>query len=172
MPVTYFNLATTTIPDNTTTTITFSGISASYTDLRLVFSGRGFISAGFGYHDMITRFNNDSGTNYSYSLIDSNGANNGPLQLTTQTYVPAIIHTSPSRISTNIIDIFNYAGSTWKSCLGVGGLATGSNGSLVRHYSSVWQSTSAINTITLIPGGSATYFGAGTTATLYGILKA
>jgi hypothetical protein len=68
-------------------------------------------------------------------------------------------------------DIFSYAGSTNKTVLNK--VATDKNGSGGVEYNvGLWRSTSAITSISLTLEASAQDFPVGTTATLYGILKA
>ena len=69
------------------------------------------------------------------------------------------------------IDIFSYAGSTFKTVLinSAGDL----NGSgTVWNAVGLWRDTAAINRIDISGAGSIRTFSIGTTATLYGILKA
>ncbi len=62
MPATYEPLATTTL-GSAASSVTFSSISGSYTDLVVVFSG----TAGGGNSNLILTFNSDTGSNYSWT---------------------------------------------------------------------------------------------------------
>jgi hypothetical protein len=69
------------------------------------------------------------------------------------------------------IDLFSYAGSTNKTILTT--TSTDKNGSGgVGRIVSLWRSTSAITGITITDGGAGFGWASGTTATLYGILRA
>jgi hypothetical protein len=66
-------------------------------------------------------------------------------------------------------DLFSYAGSTFKTVLATNSQDYNGSGNVGRTVA-LWRSTSAISTILLYT--NAGNFNAGTTATLYGILKA
>ena len=69
MPSTYEPIATTTL-GSTAATITFSSIPATYTDLRIALVGS--LSGGGNYGNL--RFNSDSGSNYSVTILRGNGS--------------------------------------------------------------------------------------------------
>jgi len=158
-------IATTTL-GSAASSITFSSIPSTYTDLRVVVVGK---QSGAGNYAGL-RFNGDTATNYSittlwgtgagaYSARDINDTNmfyqwNG---VTTST-IP-VFHT---------VDIFSYAGSTYKTSLFTVSQDT-NGGTSVDRVVGLWRSTSAINSLTFMFNGSDTW-SAGTTATLYGIL--
>lgn len=162
MALTYEPIATTTL-SGSQSTIDFTSISASYTDLKLVVVPITSTAA-----TLRIGFNSDTGTNYSRTQMDGDGttatsgrstsANNIALGLTSAT-IPVL----------QTVDIFSYAGSTNKTTLGF--FANDYNGSgNVRVNVGLWRSTSAITAINLtLNTGS---FSAGTTATLYGITAA
>lgn len=68
MPITYLNLASTVLT-SAQASVTFSGISASYTDLLLKASIRGSVNSPV----FRIRWNNDSGANYSLQDIIGQG---------------------------------------------------------------------------------------------------
>jgi hypothetical protein len=163
MATTYEKIATTTL-GSAASTITFSSISSAYTDLRLVLTG------SFTTADRTTiTFNSDTATNYSFTRLwgDGSGANSGRQTSYGNIYVGA---TSRTVMTLATVDIFSYAGSTFKTALIT--QASDNNGSGdVWNAVGLWRSTSAISSIQLGSLGSNTY-ATGTTATLYGILKA
>ena len=167
MVATYEPIATTTL-GSAASSIDFTSIPATFTDLRLVIIGSGS-TAGTAFYGF--RFNNDSGSNYSVTEIRGNGSTAGSLRYTSETqgYIDPASQI-PSSISFGTLDVFSYAGSTYKTSLATYSADTNGSG-LVEWSVNLWQSTSAINQLTVITGGAAT-FAAGTTATLYGILKA
>ena len=67
------------------------------------------------------------------------------------------------------IDIFSYAGSTFKTALSNQNIDNNSTGWVFRSVG-LWRSTSAITSLTIT--NSSNQLAAGTTASLYGILKA
>jgi len=162
MPATYEPIATTTL-SGTASAISFSSISNTYTDLRLI-----LVPVMTAAANLYLRFNSDTGTNYSYTYVYGDGAAAGSGRLTSfsriQPYVG--LSTTPTLVE---IDIFSYAGSTNKSVLmrqsrDLNG--SGSTNSLV----GLWRNTTAITTVNL--DLSTSTFASGTTATLYGIKSA
>ena len=166
MPITYDRIATTTL-GSSTSTITFASIGSGYTDLRLVWTGRSTIDIV----TMFMRFNSDTGTNYSGTTLYGDGSSAGSFRNTNLGYIAlpvigGVSTTVPTFVTT---DIFSYAGSTFKSLLTTGSDDRNGSGYAAREVW-LWRSTSAINTITLtLSSGN---FATGTTATLYGILRA
>jgi hypothetical protein len=165
MPVTYNSIATTTL-SSTASSIAFSSISSAYTDLKVVLLGTTGIAA-----DWNLNYNGDTATNYAMNYITGDGSS---LSSSRTTNVGLINLTRPLSTSTTIpmlyqIDIFNYTGSTFKTCLFTQSSDRAGSG-VVTHGTGLWRSTSAITTVTLNCPTST--FSIGTTATLYGILKA
>ena len=169
MPATYEPIATTTL-GTAASSITFSSIPTTYTDLRLIFVG--YAGSGSFANFRIT-FNSDSGTNYSRTTLGGNGGSPSSFNNQNQSYIDlGIANLSNAQPSMHTMDLFSYAGSTNKTILlnssmeFNGGSYTGAEELLV----GLWRNTSAINTIR-IATSSNTYI-AGTTATLYGIKNA
>lgn len=168
MPATYEKIATTTL-GSAAATIEFTSISSAYTDLRLVLVCT--TSAG-GMSPQI-RLNSDSGTNYSMTELTGNGSSAATNQQTNRNQVD--LYYSGSGTSTTIpmmwtVDFFSYAGSTNKTMLITRSSDQNGSGEVMREVS-LWRNTSAINTI-LLRLSTAGNYAIGTTATLYGILKA
>jgi hypothetical protein len=155
-------IATTTLSGNATS-ITFSGISSAYTDLRLVFVGTSTANVP---GEM--RFNSDTSSNYSRTYLSGNGTSASSSKDSNQTYISMGASAITSTPMINTIDIFSYAGSTFKTCLITSSDDRNGSGTVDRQVA-LWRSTSAITSITLTVdlGGN---FTAGTTATLWGIL--
>jgi hypothetical protein len=152
------------------TSITFSSIVSSYTDLKLVIVFKG---AAGGPQGNLT-FNGDTSTNYSFTRLNGNGttANSGRQANINTIYYGdyQAVGTSTTIPEMSVIDIFSYAGSTYKSILE--NSAANYNGSGgVCYQVGMWRSTAAITSINLVLQGG-TQFAAGTTATLYGIKAA
>lgn len=165
MAVTYEPIATTTL-GSTASTITFSSISGSYTDLRLVIVGISGTST-----NIALRFNSDTGSNYSRTRLISTGSSVSSTVASNDTEIDL----NRENLSTTIpslyaVDIFSYSGSTFKTLLCSCNEDRNGSGSVVSTVG-MWRSTSAITTI-LLTTLSGDTFGIGTTATLYGILRA
>jgi hypothetical protein len=145
--------------------ITFSSIAASWTDLRVVFTGTTTAASGFW-----VRFNNDTSVLYSQTTLYGDGASaisNRNINATELEYTfMGNLNTTPVTFAT--LDLFSYAGSTFKTSLL--SLSKDNNGSgFVNRYVGLYRSTTAVSRIDLIASGS---FAIGTTATLYGIKAA
>ena len=165
MPITYDNIATTTL-GSATKSITFSSIPGTYTDIRVVLVGTFQTAADF----FEVTFNGTT-SGYSWNRMSGNGSASAAGRITSNTkWVPNF----PLAGSTTIpmfssVDIFSYAGSTNKS--GIMETSAETNDStLVIRSAGLWQNTAAITSIKL---EVQTYnWNAGTTATLYGIKNA
>jgi hypothetical protein len=166
MATTYEKIQSTTL-SSSNATITFSSIPATYTDLRLVFVSTS--STGNG----IVRLNQDSGANYSTTVLIGDGIGAGSQRSANRTDLglqQGNIYSSNATIPTLVtFDFFGYAGSTFKTVLANYAQEFNDDGRTAQRVS-LWRDTSAINRIDFTRD-SGTY-GTGTTATLYGILKA
>ena len=165
MATTYEAIQTTTL-GAAAASITLSGIAASWTDLRVVQTSLGATTA---YPEL--RFNGDTATNYSATYLLGVGGTAYSGRQTNSSYIYlddnlGVTSTMPGFIS---IDIFSYAGSTYKTTLNTASVNKNGSGGVSR-TAGLWRSTAAITSITIFSGGSS--FAAGTTTTLYGILKA
>jgi len=165
MPATYEPIATTTL-SSTASSISFTSITSAYTDIRLVFTGT-YSSAG---GTLAMTFNSDTGANYSYTALSGNGSTAVSFRSSGDNYIDV---SATGAVNTTVgmheINVFSYAGSTNKTVLI--GTSVDKNGSgNVGRQVGLWRSTSAITSITLSLTGQT--FASGTTATLYGILKA
>lgn len=165
MPATYEPIATTTL-GSAAASITFSSIASSWTDLKVILTTAGASSA----NAVIMRFNSDTGTNYGRTSLIGNGTTASSTRQTSATSLSiggsALDGTNPSLYE---IDVFSYAGSTYKTMLSA--FSSDRNGTgFVSRMVGLWLSTAAITTIDLTNNGGT--FAIGTTATLYGIKNA
>ena len=160
MTSTYEKIATTS-PAALTTTITFSSIPSTYTDLVLVANVTNFNAS---IEDADVRFNSDTGSNYSWTRIEGNGSSTGSARGTSTTSIPLALSASGSGGGNVIWSIQNYSNTTtFKTALYRNNLPA----ARVQAYVSLWRNTAAISTITLTKGGNG--FAANCTFTLYGI---
>lgn len=166
MPATYEKIATTTL-SSAASNITFSSIPATYTDLRIVWVFQPVSSGNLP----ALQYNGDTATNYSYLTLFGNGTTATSQKSSNNTL--AYLNSSTTVLSQwlmQTIDIFSYAGSTNKTLLSTySGDANGSG--LVSTSVNLWRSTSAITSVKLFLDAGSNLV-SGTTATLYGILKA
>jgi hypothetical protein len=162
---TYAPIATTTL-SSAQQTITFSSISASYTDLVLIASRR-YSNVGTGAENTFIRFNNDSTALYSMTyLID--GPSSGRFTGFNSLYTSAGGNETAERFSVDIWNIMSYSNTTtYKTSM----LRMNFGTSMVQNWVGLWRNTAAINRIDIIGSSSAT-FATGSTFTLYGIAAA
>lgn len=160
MPTTYEPIATTTL-SSTATTISFTSIPGTYTDLVLIVSGTQTGSGVAGLY--IASINSDAGTNYSRTLLQGNGSTASSARGTNEDSMN--IGLIGSTQTNSIFQFMNYSNSTTFKTI----LARGNDSSaLVRASVALWRNTSAITSFNL----SGVTFSVGTTATLYGIKAA
>jgi hypothetical protein len=141
-------------------TISFTSIPATYTDLRLVLTCTTVTGGGSAF-----KYNNDSSSLYSQTWLIGDGSSATSVRATVQPELGL----STANISATVpafftIDIFNYAGSTFKTSLTTASQDLNGSGQLERQVG-LYRSTTAISSIAFT-----TSFKAGSTATLYGIL--
>ena len=166
MPATYEKIATTTL-GSAATTLDLTSIPSTFTDLRLVVVGADNDSAGYNIR---FQYNNDTGNNYSFTDLRGDGSSASSLRVSNDNYIFA--GSMPADINVPFLatlDIFSYAGSTYKTVLVTSSTDKNGSGS-TRSLVGLWRSTSAINTILL--GVASGTWAIGTTFTLYGIKAA
>jgi hypothetical protein len=162
MPATYDKIESRTL-GSATSTVTFSSIPGTYTDLVIVFN-----ASGSTYVNSIIRLNGDTATNYSSTRLYGNGTAASSARFTSETF--AYIGDLTTTICTTIVQIFNYANTTTfktfisRSSAAAGGLDA--NAGLYRK-----TPLAAITSVDLIAASGAT-FTIGSTFTLYGIKAA
>ena len=166
MPSTYEPIATQTL-GSSSSTITFSSIPATYTDLRLVLVGTGSTTL-----NVWLTFNNDSSSLYSSTHLVGDGSSALSSRQTSGTFIRLnannAFNTLPAMIT---YDVFSYAGSTFKTLLGsVSADTNGGAATYVTRQVSLYRSTTAISRLDF--NTSTGTFESGTIATLYGIKNA
>jgi len=168
MAATYEKIATTTL-GSAAASITFSSISSAYTDLRLVFVAKS-TTGGSAIANARLTYNSDNGTNYSRTTLGGNGSATSSYQNSNNTYIDlALANLSSAQPSFLSYDIFSYAGSTFKTTLLT--VQQDYNGSgVIERIVGLYRSATAISTIKI--ESTINTYDVGTTATLYGILKA
>jgi hypothetical protein len=167
VPLTYEPIATTTLGTNAAS-ITFSGISSAYTDLRIVILHKLATSDGF----LDLTFNSDTSALYSECNLRGDGSTVVTGRQTGATKIRNAFYSFMGWWALSEVDIFSYAGNTNKTCV----IATSADDDLNDNYTAVirtvglYRSTTAISSLTFT--GINSNILSGTTATLYGILRA
>ena len=158
---TYQAIATQTL-SSTATTISFTSIPSSYTDLVLVANS---YDASGGTASLTVQFNNDTNTNYSVTGLYGDGTSASSYRQSSQNSSNAGTFFPTTGIVT--LNIMNYSNATtYKTLLGRVSTAA----SRVAATVGLWRSTAAISRIDLTIQGD--NFATGSTFTLYGIAAA
>jgi hypothetical protein len=164
MPQTYTPIASTTLT-SAAADITFSSISGSYTDLRLIFEG----SAATAGVDIYCQVNGDTASNYSHTRLTGNGSAASSSRGSSLAYMRFSDGGSPQTTNTSVtkVDFMNYSNTTtYKTAINRADNANRGTDAVVN----LWRSTAAITSIKFyLSSGN---INSGATATLYGILKA
>jgi hypothetical protein len=152
--------------------ITFSSIPQTATDLLVLFRGR----ANNTQNAFRVQFNSDAGANYSQRILNGTGSSVTSTSTTGGTYISTQLLT-PSTYTANTFSnisvyIPNYTSSSAKS-LSIDGVqennSTAANQQIV---AGLWSGTAAITSLTVLTSGGSFLFAADTTASLYIITKA
>jgi hypothetical protein len=161
-PAAFVSIASAT-GDNTSGTITFSSIPSTYTSLQI----RGNITSNSN-DSVYVRLNSDTGSNYAYHRLRGVGSGAATAAgFATQTFAEIMDTTDSSPATGFILDIRNYASnSRYKTLRTFYGRDINSTGRIAL-YSGLWQSTSAVTSISIIMNSG--NFNTGTTISLYGI---
>jgi hypothetical protein len=160
---------------STTSSVTFSAIPQTYTDLKLVWSGRqsrNVFTAGY----TVVQFNSST-SNYTYKTFQAEGSGSAVSQtqagLTTDGFVIGGVDNSNNTADSfgiNEMYVPNYTSSNYKSVNGEGGSEQNATGVLMLFTSGLWSDTAAITSVTLKPWvGSYFDWLANSTFYLYGI---
>jgi hypothetical protein len=165
MTSTYEMIATNTVA-SVTTTISFTSIPSTYTDLVLVYSSRS--QGAFDFQNSRIRFNGDSGNNYSYTQMSGDASSPAGIRQVDVNAMPTgadIGTTQSGKWSVNIVNIMNYSNSTtYKTAL----IRVNAQPTFTMARVGLWRSTSTITSFDVLRDDS-NGFSVGSTFTLYGI---
>lgn len=165
MPSTYTPISSQTLASATSSVI-FSSISNTYTDLVLVCNLKTASAAS-----LAGRLNGDTGSNYSRINLAADGSTSQSTSGTGTTYGIWCTYGYADANNFNavaIVNINNYSSTTVKKTV----MVSNSNGNTgVSLLMSTWNSTAAVDSVTLLNDGGAN-FSIGCTFTLYGIKAA
>jgi hypothetical protein len=160
MPQTYTPIATTTLA-STSTSVTFSSIAGTYTDLVLVTNGNTAANS-----NTYLQFNGDTGTNYSITRMSANGsATSARTTSATKINLDAFGFYTVAVTANKIISIQNYSNTTTNKTV----LVRANSSSGVDAIVGLYRSTAAITSLTFTTDSAMQI---GSTFTLYGIKAA
>jgi len=148
-----------TVSGTSTSTITFSSISQTYTDLILVVNAQTSTNV-----DIFVRFNSDTATNYSYTTLQGNGSTAASSRVANSTSLGIVSGDPSARFCTYITNIFNYSNATTSKTT----ITRVNSSDRVGVITGLWRATPAAVTTVQIRIDSG-YFIAGSTFALYGI---
>ena len=168
LPVTYKAIATVTVGSGGASSIEFTSIPQTYTDLVIKFSGRSNTTGNEGVNVEVN-FNGNS-ANYSERQIYGNGSEavsytNGSSAYINRFFAAAAAAT-PNTFSSTDIYIPNYTSSNNKSVSGDSLSENNNTTAPITLEAGLWSNSAAITSIKLDPSGDWVQY---TTATLYGI---
>jgi hypothetical protein len=152
------------------TYIDLLSIPATYTDLVLIISQR---AAGNALDNGL-RFNNDAGSVYSFTQLQSGASTGSPG--TARNSNSTLVRAGGMEPNTYLANTFNsttvyipnYAGSNFKSLIADGANENNSTTNYAWFHAGLWRNTAAINRITLYLEGGGN-LDTGTEISLYGI---
>ena len=148
-------------------TITFTSIPSTYKHLQL----RAFLNNNNGNISVTTTFNSDTGANYAQHSLYGDGSSVTATSSTSRSNISAMFYTgnATSTYWPTIVDILDYADTNkYKVARSLSGGDFNGSGYIL-FMSSLWQSTSAINSITVTNFASGVNFSSGSTIALYGV---
>ena len=164
MAITYEPIANATV-SGSSPVITFSSIPATYTDLILVMN-----TTNASNSEVRIRFNSDTGSNYSRTLLGGNGSVAYSIRSSNAAYIglDSASFSGTAQGQNAIVQVMNYANTTtYKTAISRANHASYGVDATV----GLWRSTNAITTIEVINSNAANW-SASSTFTLYGIKAA
>jgi hypothetical protein len=167
-PGSYYSIATTTVGSGGASSITFSSIPSTYTNLQLRILARE--TGGTSNQSVTFQFNSDTGNNYSVHRLTASGSGVAPdgaasISVIYNGSFPTTSETA-NLFGAGIFDILDYTNTnknkTLRSIAGYDNNGTG----WVYFCSGAWYNTSAINSITI---AGTTGFAQYSSFALYGV---
>jgi hypothetical protein len=152
----YDSLATVTVPSGGVASITFAGIPSTYKHLQIRYFSRD--NAAGGNNNLLVTFNNDTAGNYSWHYLTGDGSSAFAGANTSTTSIlsgkVAAATAGASIFGVGVIDILDYQNTNkYKTLRALTGNDNNGSGS-VFYASGLWQSTSAITSISLSSGNT------------------
>ena len=145
------------------TSLTFTNIPQTYTDLVLVQSVKGVGSSSSGQTEPDIYFNGDTSSNYSLTQILGNGSSVLSTRTTSSNIGIAVNYTDQNQYATSITHILSYTNtSLYKTAL-TRWSNMGSSDSYAAGVIGLWRSYAAINAIRIYARTNSNSFDAGST---------
>lgn len=170
MANTYISIGSTTVGSGGASSISFSSIPSTYTDLILFLSLRNDSAGAVGRTVNVTF--NGSTSGYSYRMIEHTGTNIYTGSGTSASSLPLAVSIGPAAtsnvFSNTFIYIPNYAGSKNKAVSSDDTMENDSSSIYSHVVRGMWSNTNAITSINLV-NDNASNFTQYSTAYLYGI---
>lgn len=155
VPPSYDSIATVTVGSGGSSSISFSSIPSTYTDLQVRALIRGTASTTAISANM--QFNSDTGSNYSYHELYGNGTTAQASAGTTQTRfflhgnAPAATALASS-FGVAVMDILEYKNTNiYKTTRCLNGMDVNGSGGYILLDSGNWRNTNAISSIQITP---------------------
>ena len=168
MALTYEKIATNTL-GSAAASVTFSSIPATYTDIVII----GKVKQTSGGGEQAIRFNGDTGSNYSCTIMEAYGSSpNGTGSFRESNQTSGKFGYQPKTSFNNFtVQVINYNNSTtFKTSVCESGTGDGVTTEYVNRGVVLYRSTSVINALTIIARSN--NYDTGSIFTLYGIKEA
>jgi hypothetical protein len=155
VPTSYESIATVTVGSGGSASVSFTSIPSTYTHLQIRGISKTDRANRFG-DTFNVRFNSDTGSNYAWHELYGNGASATAGGGTTASFMrlgrtSAVDAAINDIFGAQVIDILDYANTNkYKTTRSLDGDDLNGEG-FVGIWSGLWQSTSAVTSITLIP---------------------
>jgi len=149
MPSTY-SLISSNVLSSSAASVTFSAIPSTYTDLVVRFSARGSVAAE--QLTLAVRFNSDTATNYSYTLLFGTGSAAGSLNNPNNDYVLGLGNGNTSTSTTfsnGEIYIPSYTVSQNKPISASQVYENNATSARIQAEAGLWRNTAAITSVSL-----------------------
>jgi hypothetical protein len=155
----YDSIATVTVGAGGSSSITFSSIPSTYTNLQIRYNARTDRS-GSAEDNIQLRFNSDSGNNYTTNVFYGDGSTAGSFSDGTNVTFNTRGMVSASAATSNIFgagiyDIFNYGNTSINKTVKCLSGYDQSGSAQVRLSSGIWFNTAAITSITIVSANNA-----------------
>jgi hypothetical protein len=154
MPNTFTLIQAVTVGSGGASSISFSSIPGTFTDLCVKFSARD--NSSYIANNIAISFNGSS-TSFSVRNLYGNGSSASSGTQTNAAALAAAANATASTFSNSEIYIPNYAGSTNKSYSGDSVSENNATEAYDWFYAGLWSNTAAITSITIAAGSSATF---------------
>ena len=151
------SIATVTVGAGGSSSITFSSIPSTYKHLEI----RGIGRIASGAEAVLMQFNSDTGNNYAIHYLMGNGSAASAGASTTRSSMGLFwgmgIPSGASTFGAAVVSVLDYANTNkYKTIRSLDGYDANGTGA-IELASGLWQSTSAVSSITLTPNSSAVF---------------